>query len=127
MATGLTEWGGTAAQPDVRGAGDMEWSTVSGVSPESPMVGGPHVMGLGERDVDRGRSVIVTVPGSGDSATGAGATTPGMHLLDDWRDLFNLKGSPMPGLLLLALAMLGFMQIAAQARVGPVRASAGVG
>jgi hypothetical protein len=48
-------------------------------------------------------------------------------MLDDWRDLFNFRGSPMPWLLLFGLAMLGFMDVAVRARVGPARASAAVG
>lgn len=127
MATGLTEFSGAMAPPDQRDAGELAWATVSGMQPTSPLVGGPRVPGLGAQDVDAGRSRIVTIPGAQEPATGAGATAPGVELLDDWRDLFNFRGSPMPWLLLMGLAMLGFMQIAASARVGPVRASAGVG
>lgn len=124
----MTEWSGAVAPGD-KGDGEMSWQTVSGMNPGSPMVGGPHVPGLGMFDVDRGRARIVTLPGEGGAApwTGAMAGVPGVELLDDWRDLFNFKGSPMPWLLLLALAALGVAQLSISGRVGPIRASAGAG
>lgn len=128
MPTGMIRSSGAIAPPDVRGAGEMEWSTISGASPESLEVGGPYVEGLRSWDADRGYSrVITTVPGAREPASGAGAGAPGVELIDDWRDLFNFRGSPMPWLLLFALAMLGFAQLGASARVGPARASASVG
>lgn len=127
MPAGMVEASAVIAPPDVRGAGEMQWSTVSGMEPTSPLVGGPHVEGLGRFDVDRGRSRIVSIPGATDPATGSGAGAPGVELLDDWRDLFNFKGSPMPWLLLLALAALGFAQLSVAARVGPAKAAAGIG
>lgn len=107
--------------------GRMDWTAMAGVDAASPMVGGRFVEGLNSRDVDRGRSVIVSTPNAGASASGAGAGAPGVALMDDWRDLFNFSGSPMPWLLLLSLAMLGFAQFAVSARVGPAKAAAGVG
>lgn len=107
--------------------GRMDWAAMAGVDAASPMVGGRYVEGLGSRDIDRGRSVIVSTPNAGAAATGAGAGSPGAALLDDWRDLFNFGGSPMPWLLLLTLAMLGFAQVAVSGRVGPARVAAGVG
>jgi hypothetical protein len=127
MALGMTEWSGTLTGPDDASAGELSWATTSGVPPTSPMVGGPDVAGLGQFDVDRGFSRVVTVPGSGDPASGALAGVPGVELMDDWRDLFNFRGSPMPWLLLLALVMLGVMSMAMQGRVGPARVSASVG
>lgn len=112
------------APPDVVGAGDMEWSSVSGISASHPLVGGPDVSGLGIFDVDRGRSRIVTTPqGQQGPASGGLAATPdgagaGVALLDDWRDLLNFKGSPMPWLLLASLIVLGFMELRVQARAG---------
>jgi hypothetical protein len=129
MAVGVPSgWTGVVSNPSVPGAGEMEWQTVSGVSPESPEVGGPYVEGLRSWDADRGGSrVITTIPGAHDAASGVGAGAPDMHMLDDWRDLFNFRGSPMPWLLLFGLAMLGFMDVAVRARVGPASASAAVG
>lgn len=128
MALGMTEWSGALAPADVAGAGEMEWGRMVGIDPGHPAVGGPDVSGLYATDVDRGFSrVITTLPDAGGPATGQMAGAPGVHLLDDWRDLFNFKGSPMPWLLLFVLAMLGVMQLAVAGRVGPARASASVG
>lgn len=122
MATGLSSGGGVVAPPDVREAGDVEWASVAAVAPSHPYVGGPNVEGLGAFDVDRGRSRFVTTPeGQMGSATGGLMATPDgagetVSLMEDWRDLANFRGSPMPWLLLLSLAMLGFMQFRVQAR-----------
>ncbi|HUR85654.1 MAG TPA: hypothetical protein VMY78_09935 [Solirubrobacteraceae bacterium] len=130
MALGMTEWSGAVAPADI-GAGESQWATVSGMNPGHPLVGGPHVSGLGAFDVDRSRSHIQTIPGAegGGAApwTGAMAGAPGVELLDDWRDLFNFRGSPMPWLLLLALGALGVAQLSVSGRVGPVRAGGSVG
>lgn len=126
MPTGMVPMSGAIAPPDNRGAGMLEWSTISGARPEDPGVGGAYVAGLHSLDVDRGRQ-IVTLPNAHDPATGAGAGAPGLDQWDDWRDLFNFKGSPMPWLLMLSLIMLGFMDVAVRARVGPASASASVG
>lgn len=127
MASGLVPMSGTIAPPSDPNAGMASWATISGANAEDPGVGGPYVEGLRSWDVDRGSSRIVTLPGAHDPATGAGAGAPGLHLWDDWRDLFNFRGSPMPWLLLLSLAMLGFMDVAFRARLGPASASASVG
>lgn len=127
MATGLTEWSGTLAPTDVPNAGEMSWTSIAGIDPEDPRVGGPHVAGLGAGDVDRGRSRIATMADASQPWTGAGAGTPEGRRMDDWRDLFNFRGSPMPWLLLLALAALGMLQLSVAGRVGPVRAAAAAG
>jgi hypothetical protein len=119
--------GPIVAAPANSDQGIIDWQLMSGMSAESPAVGGPYNPGLNPGDVDRGRGVITSLPNAGAAAGGAGAGQSGVHLLDDWRDLFNLSGSPMPWLLLLTLAMLGFAQVAVSARVGPARAAAGVG
>lgn len=117
MAYGyLDNTGGVLATPDLPGAGALSWAEMVGVSPESPMVGGPAVEGLGAFDVDRGGSRIATLSDAG--PTTGPAAGPGVHLLDDWRDLFNFKGSPMPWLLLASLLVLGLMQVRVSARVG---------
>jgi hypothetical protein len=135
VATGQTSGGAIAAHTDVPFAGDAEWSRVSGISPSHPLVGGPRVAGLGAYDVDRGRSMIVTTPEGqmGPAAGGVAAVpdTPGIELVDTWRDLLNFKGSPMPWLLLFALVFLGLMSFRVQARAGTanrgVRGSLDVG
>lgn len=131
MATGQTEGGGVVSVPDVRGIGDAEWASVSGMRPTNPLVGGPRAGGLGPFDVDHGGPRIVTTPEAqqGPAAGGALLATPdgagaGVAVLDDWRDLFNFRGSPMPWLLLLTLLMIGFMQFRLDARARAGRASA---
>ncbi|HEU4656849.1 MAG TPA: hypothetical protein VFR97_04970 [Capillimicrobium sp.] len=127
MAVGLVESSGAWATPDVRGGGDSEWAAMTGMSPESPMVGGPRVAGLGPYDVDRNRGAISTLPGASEPWTGAGVGIPGVETLDDWRDLFNFRGSPMPWLLLFALVALGIAQLSIAGRVGPLKAAASAG
>lgn len=126
MATGLQGPGAVMAPADNPGAGDLEWAKVAGVPPTNPLVGGPGwTAGFGGIDVDRGRSRIVTQYAD---PMGAGPQMgPGMAVVDDWRDLFNWKGSPAPWLLLASLAILGLMQLRINARVGRRRgASAAV-
>lgn len=127
MAMGMTEWSGALATPDVAQAGEGEWARMSGISPGHPAVGGPHIDGLGAFDVDRGMARMATLPDAIGPTGGAMAGAPGVELLDDWRDLLNFRGSPMPWLLLLALAMLGVMQASIFGRVGPARAGASIG
>lgn len=125
--------GGLASETDVRGAGEYDWAQTSAMSPMNPLVGGPNVDGLGIYDVDRMGSRVVTTPlgNSGPAGDGVMATpdAPGVELFDSWRDLFNLKGSPMPWLLLGSLIVLGLMQFRIQARssIGPARVDAAVG
>lgn len=124
MATGQSSGGGVVAPADVRGAGEFEWAAVSGIQPTHPLVGGPRVDGLSAFDVDRGGARIVTTPqGQMGPATGGLVATPDaagstVAVMDDWRDLLNWRGSPMPWLLLMALLMLGFMQFRVEARAG---------
>jgi hypothetical protein len=81
-------------------------------------------------------SRIVTTPAgqSGAASTGGLASSPtndfaaeGIKQLDDWRDLFNFKGSPMPWLLLLALGVVLFAHASVQARAGAFGRKAAVG
>jgi hypothetical protein len=127
MQAGMIQARGPIVAAPGTSEGRMDWTAMAGVDAASPTVGGRYLEGLNSHDVDRGRSVIVSTPNAGAAATGAGAGTPGAAVFDDWRDLFNFRGSPMPWLLLLTLAMLGFAQFAVQGRVGPVKAAAGVG
>lgn len=123
MATGVVnQSGGVAAPSDVPFAGADQWSQMTGVSPMSPLVGGP---GLGTANlpynVDGARSRIVSNDAGPDTAA------PHLSVLDDWRDVLNFRGSPMPWLLLLMLVMLGFMQLRIHARAGKASANAAIG
>jgi hypothetical protein len=122
MATGVSQRGMT--YPDVP-AGASQWEAMSGVSPMSPAVGGPGLDGSGSHlpyNVDGARSRIVSNDAQVNIAPAAGA-----HLMDDWRDVFNWKGSPIPWLLLLTLVMVGFAQFRVQARAGKASGSLALG
>src|SRR3954453_11578598 len=128
MQTGMIQSrGAIVAAPATGGQGRMDWAAMAGVDASSPAVGGRFVEGLYANDVDRGRSVIVSTPNAGAAASGAGAGTDMAPVLDAWRDLLNFRGSPIPGVVLLPLAMLGFAQFAVSGRVGPARAAAVIG
>ena len=127
MATGLDPaYGGAViAAADVRGAGSMEWASLIGVPPGHPLVssGGGVMPGV---DPDFPNRRVVTLPEgqSGSAASGGLAATPdgmgggAIAMIDDWRDLFNLQGSPMPWLLLIAFGILIFAQLSIKARAG---------
>jgi hypothetical protein len=127
MATGIVDDpGGVMSPADVHYAGVDQWERLTGMSPFNPLVGGPgyDVTGSGlPYNVDGARSRIVS--------TGADVITPmggpGVHLLDDWRDAFNFKGSPVPWLLLFSLAILGFMQLRVSARAGKAKGNIALG
>jgi hypothetical protein len=123
MATGISVHG--MAYPDTPGAGASQWEEMAGVSPLSPLVGGPGFDASGSHlpyNIDGARSRVVSndVPDSRPVAAG------GM-LLDDWRDLLNFRGSPVPWLLVLTLAMVGFAQFRIQARAGKAKGSFALG
>lgn len=129
MATGLSQDGGVVAPPDVRDAGDLEWSTVAGVPPTNPIVSrGRTDYGGYDPEFSRGDRIVTTPEGQQGPVSGgvmAGPDAPpGVALLDDWRDLFNFRGSPMPWLLIFALIFLGFMSFRVEARGGRGGASA---
>lgn len=129
MATGLSSDGGVMAPTDTRDAGELEWSTIAGINASNPIASRSR-QDYGGFDVDfaRGDRIVTTPAGNvggpvaGDLPSGA----EGVELLDDWRDLLNFKGSPMPWLLLAALIFLGFMsfRVEARARAGARQASA---
>lgn len=123
MALGMTEFSGTVASPDVPAAGELSWSTMSGIETGHPLVTGQR--GGPAFDPDAGFRIASLPPG--ETVPGAAAGAPGVELLDDWRDLFNFKGSPMPWLLLLSLAALGFVQFSIAGRAGPAKAGASLG
>lgn len=128
MATGVNDQtGGVMSPSDVHFAGADAWAQMTGVSPMSPLVGGPGQgtaeSPAGPYTIDGHASRIVT----NDAAPIAGITGPGSAVLDDWRDVLNFKGSPAPWLLLLLLVMLGFMQLRVQARAGKAHGNVAIG
>jgi hypothetical protein len=116
MATGLIQnSGGVLAPADVVGGGQDAWSRVAGIPAYSAIVGGPGHPDDQWRmpyNVDRSRGRIVTNDAP-DAAAG-----PGTGMLEDWKDILNVKHSPVPWLLLLSLLVLGLMQFRVMARVG---------
>lgn len=120
----MTEYSGSLATPDVPNAGEMSWATTSGIEAGHPLVTGQR--GGPAFDPDAGFGRIASLP-PGETAAGMAAGAPGVEVLDDWRDLFNFKGSPMPWLLLLSLAALGFVQFGISGKAGPVKAGAQLG
>jgi hypothetical protein len=117
--------GGVIDEADVRGAGDMEWSNLVGINPDHPLVGGSTAASPLPYNIVSESSRIVTTPaGQAGAATAGGlAATPdaftgSLKHLDDWRDLFNFKGSPMPWLLLLCVGVVLFAHASIQARAG---------
>jgi hypothetical protein len=130
MATGTVhQSGGVASPADLPFAGAAEWSAMTGVSPMSPLVGGPGLAGGGGQaslpyNVDGARSRVVT---NGTAGPVGAADAAGMNLLDDWRDVFNFRGSPAPWLLLFILVMLGLMQLRVSARAGKAKGNIALG
>lgn len=123
MAIGreTSESGGVIAPVDVRGAGNMEWASVVGIPPHHPLISEGDAMG--EFNIAANHSRIVTTPAGQAGPAGGGLIAtpdamPALNQLDDWRDLFNFKGSPAPWLLLIALGVLVFAHASVQARAG---------
>lgn len=106
MPTGVSpsERGGVIDPADVRGAGPMEWEGMVGIAPSHPLVTGGSEMG---DNISERWSRVVTQPYSQSGpaadtiATPEGATGGVGH----WRDVFNLRGSATPWLLLLLIAI----------------------
>lgn len=108
----------------------MEWGNLIGIAPDHPLVGGGRMAGMSRFDPDAGLRRIVTTPsGQAGAATGGVMATPdgsgfALAQMDDWRDLFNFGGSPMPWLLLIALGIVLFAHASVQARAGAFGKSA---
>jgi hypothetical protein len=123
MATGAAyQPGGVAAPSDVPYAGAAEWAGMTGVHPSSPLVGAGGGGNL-PYNVDGSRSRVITT----ESTMTRAADDPGLAVLDTWRDVFNFRGSPAPWILLLALVMLGLMQLRISARAGKARGNIALG
>jgi hypothetical protein len=126
MASGyIGQPGGVMAPADVSGAGLDAWTRTAGIPPMSRLVGGPgdpsddwHM----NFNVDTARGRIVTNDAPVKTGPMGG---PGAKVLEDWRDVFNWKGSPVPWLLLFSLAVLGLMQFRLMVRAGGRRGVSG--
>lgn len=127
MGLGMTEASGAVATPDGVAAGDLQWSTTSGINAGHPVVTGQRGGPAFDPDAGFGSRMVTLPPAEAAAANGSVAGGPTAAVLDDWRDLFNFKGSPMPWLLLLSLAALGFVQLSLSGRAGPARAAAAIG
>lgn len=114
--------GGVIDAADVRGGGDLEWGNLIGIHPDHPLIGGGSSMPYSI--VSENNRIVTTPAGQSGAATAGGlAAVPdgyggALKHLDDWRDLFNFKGSPMPWLLLVTLGIVFFAHASVQARAG---------
>jgi hypothetical protein len=131
MATGraTARAGGVIAESDVRGAGEMEWANLVGIRPDHPLIGGSGPGSWAGTIVGENSRIVTTPAGQAGAATGGVMVTPdgvaaGINHLDDWRDLFNMKGSPAPWLLLVTLGIVFFAHASVQARAGAFGKSA---
>lgn len=122
MAYGTTP-GWTLAEPDVRSAGVDEWARMTGIPPTHALVGGP---GFGadssgfQADAGLTRAVL------GDPMAAPAMPADVSAKWDDWRDAFD-PDSPAFWILLFMLAAVGFVFLRVEGRVGPARASVGLG
>lgn len=118
MATGLSgsEHGGVIDPVDLRGAGSMDWTEMVGVDPGHALVGAGAESGYNVEQNPWGRVVTtqdaLAGPAGDTIATPDGGTTS----LGHWTDVFNLRGSVVPWLLILLVAILYFSHLKLSAR-----------
>jgi hypothetical protein len=126
MATGFdTSW--VVAPPDVPGAGLDEWSRMTGIPPTHPLVGGPgYGAGGSGFEPDAGYSRVVDSVGAAMPGGAPAGPARVRARFNDWRELLD-PHSPMLWLLILALGAVSLVHLRLEGRVGPARASAGVG
>lgn len=109
-----TQPGGGVMDPATpSGFGYLDWAGMSGMSPESPLVGGQAGQpgyGAGQRQVAVGQSDVTLGAASGSPAAA------------NWRELFNLRGNPVGWVCLATIAYLGLTHLSLRGS-----ASAGVG
>lgn len=117
MSTGLTasERGGVIDPVDLRGAGAMDWTEMVGVAPDHALVGAGGDAGYNMEE--RWNRVITTQsalsgPAGDTIATPDGGTTS----LGHWTDVLNLRGSVVPWLLILLVAIIWFSHLKLSAR-----------
>jgi hypothetical protein len=116
MAIGQGQGGGLFAMPDVPSLGPQTWAQMSGVHPDSPLVGGRGAPGGGIDPDYKYRRVALASPDQ----------MP-IGQRQHFSELLNFRGSPMPWLLLATLAYLGIVHLHILGKVGPASASAKVG
>lgn len=124
MAVGLIDNNELMAEPDYPDLGVGEWAKMSGY--HSQGLGVAELSGGYGPGMDASETRIATIPG-GSGMRGGDTPGPGVDLLDDWRDAFNFRGSPVPYVLLFALATIGFAQFRLMARVGRASGSVALG
>jgi hypothetical protein len=121
MPTGLSgsERGGVLDPADLQGAGSMEWGKMVGVPASSPLVAGGSEL---NENIEQRWSRVITQPTAlsgpaGDTIATPGGGTTGMG---HWTDVLNFKGSAVPYLLLLLVAIVYFshLKLAASGSTG---------
>jgi len=118
MATGQLQSGGVFAWPDAPGLGYSTWASMSGVHPDSPLVGGragEHGY-AGTLVTGQSRRVALASP---DAAAASDAP-----MKAHYSELWNLKSNPVGWVLVAAVIYLGLAHVSLNARVG--KTSAGV-
>jgi hypothetical protein len=121
MPTGVSpsERGGVIDPADLRGAGPMEWASMTGIAPDHPLVGAG---GEGGFNINERWGRVVTQPytlagpASDTIATPDGSTTG----MGNWRDVFNFRGSSVPWVLMLLIAIvyLSHLKLSAKGSTG---------
>jgi hypothetical protein len=125
MATGQGQSGGVFGWPDVPELGVDTWTSMSGVSPSSPLVGGRggDYGSAGTNVTGMSRRVAV---GSPDAAGSSGAPVRG-----HFSEVLNLSGNPIGWVLIAAIIYLGLAHVSLhgslRGRAGKARASASAG
>jgi hypothetical protein len=116
MAIGQGQGGGLFSLPDVPSLGPATWGDMSGVHPDSPLVGGRGTPSGGIDPDFKYRRVALASPSQQEVGQRAHAS-----------ELLNFSHSPMPWILIAALAYFGLVHLHVNGKVGPYRASGGVG
>ncbi|MFL5910770.1 MAG: hypothetical protein ACJ768_09420 [Gaiellaceae bacterium] len=116
MAMGQGQGGGLFALPDRPELGAATWGDMSGMHPDNPLAGGRSAAGGVGGDDYRYRKVAIAAPNQ----------APIGHR-QHFSELLNFSGSPMPWILLAALAYFGIVHLHAGAKVGPFAAAGKVG
>jgi hypothetical protein len=116
MAIGQGQGGGLFGRPDNPSLGPLTWTEMSGLHPDSPLVGGRGAPSGGIDPDFKYRRVAVATPDQMPVGQRQHAA-----------ELLNFSGSPMPWILLAALAYMGLVHLHVIGKVGPYRASGGVG
>lgn len=114
MAIGQGQGGGLLGSPDAPQLGPATWAQMSSMAPESPLVGGRSTHGV-DPDFNYRRTAL------------ASPDQMPVGQRQHFSELLNFQGSPMPWILIAALAYFGLVHLHVNSRVGPYRASAAVG